>query len=564
MEVPNSMNKVEDMPQLVEGKWLLDKERDIYFTYTSIEGEGLPIPLKANEVLKDALSTLNDDQIKAFVKIMEDLQNPEKEFFCIEGYAGTGKTYLIGKVVQCIDGAVAVSAPTNKAVKVLYDHRGDFGETDDKSYSKKEDEPNRNVSYATIHRLLALRVQWTRPARGSYEEPKQILVRNYRSHPSVNQYLLLVIDEASMLDDDLFEMLNAEKNKELKVIFMGDSAQIPPINKNDSIPLMNEEREKWGIGHAILETIMRQEGDNKILQTAYQIRNGRFKEGDPILSRVSNDDVLFYNSMRIEDKKEFIGLMVTHFLGKEFNEDANYCKVIAWTNKMVNTCNEIIRRSIYPNAIRLNKIMQDEKLIANKPVFNEAHEIIFNTSDEFTVEEFLVKELVYYIPEKGSELLEQLDLELKGTEVKGHSGNQFLFKYYDCMVRYRTKSDSEGWLVRIEVLHESSEKAFWYMMKKLKQRKNWEEYTKMIEKFADVKYNYAITAHKSQGSTYRTVFLMEDDIDQNRKTLERNRIKYTACTRPKNKLFILSKLNQSREQQEKYIEKANAGLSGNS
>ena len=520
-----------------------------------LRGNTVYIPLKSEKVLADAISTLNEDQMKAFIEMMEFLQDPEKEYFSLEGYAGTGKTYLLGKVVQCIDGAVAMSAPTNKAVKVLYEHRGEFGDLNE-TRAEGEAKKNNNVSYATIHKLLALRVQWTRPARGSGKEPEQILVRNYRSSPTVNEYLLLVVDEASMLDDDLFEMIEAEKNKELKVVFMGDPAQIPPVNKTDSIPLIKEQREKYNIQHAILEKIMRQKGDNKILQLAYQVRNGRFQDRDPVMSRISNNDVLFYNSMREKSKQDFIQIMIEHFCSPVFENNPNHSKVIAWTNKMVNTCNEIIRRSIYNTHPKLDKIMLGEKLIANKPIFNDSHEIIFSTSDEFIVEEIEIKTGVYFLPKKGNELQSQLEIEIAGTEIKGVKGEEFNFKYYDCYVRYKSSPESEGWLIRIEVLHEDSEKAFWFMQKKLKSRRNWDEYTKNIEKYADVKYNYAITCHKAQGSTYENVFLIEDDIDNNRRVLERNRIKYTACTRPSNKLFILSKLNPTQEQQDEYRAKA--------
>jgi len=66
----------------------------------------------------------------------------------------------------------------------------------------------------------------------------------------------------------------------------------------------------------------------------------------------------------------------------------------------------------------------------------------------------------------------------------------------------------------------------------------------MQERFAKVKYNYAITAHKSQGSTYQHVFLIEDDIDKNPRYIEKNRIKYTAVTRPAESLKILSRKNR--------------------
>lgn len=44
-----------------------------------------------------------------------------------------------------------------------------------------------------------------------------------------------------------------------------------------------------------------------------------------------------------------------------------------------------------------------------------------------------------------------------------------------------------------------------------------------------------------QGSTYKNVLILEDDINCNKKTVERNRIKYTVYTRASDKLFILRK-----------------------
>ena len=48
----------------------------------------------------------------------------------------------------------------------------------------------------------------------------------------------------------------------------------------------------------------------------------------------------------------------------------------------------------------------------------------------------------------------------------------------------------------------------------------------------DLDYGYAITGHKSQGSTYSHVFVMENDINENWVLKERNQIKYVALTRP--------------------------------
>ena len=56
----------------------------------------------------------------------------------------------------------------------------------------------------------------------------------------------------------------------------------------------------------------------------------------------------------------------------------------------------------------------------------------------------------------------------------------------------------------------------------------------------DLDYGYAITGHKSQGSTYSHVFVMENDINENWVLKERNQIKYVALTRPSISATVLT------------------------
>jgi len=55
----------------------------------------------------------------------------------------------------------------------------------------------------------------------------------------------------------------------------------------------------------------------------------------------------------------------------------------------------------------------------------------------------------------------------------------------------------------------------------------------------DLDYGYALTAHKSQGSTYQHVMIIENDMNLNPKTKERNQIKYVALTRPTTSATLL-------------------------
>jgi hypothetical protein len=507
----------------------------------------VPIVTFDESKFEGAKSTLNEGQTLLFDALIRFINTPDAEYFTIEGYAGTGKTYAISKFVSVITSKVAVTAPTNKAVKVLADN-GELKGT--------------NVDYSTIHKLLALKLQWQYGKRGDI--PKQILVRDIFNDPHVNEYSVIILDEASMLNMEVFNLLHQEKNNSVKVIFMGDPAQIPPVNEIDSIPLLPEKRAKFRMGYYELKEIMRQGKDSQILTVAYAIRDNRFKDTDPLHKlRETGKHVIFYPEGQ---RKEFNDILLEHFMSNNFKEDANYCKLISWTNKTVDYYNKLIREKLF-NTVKLQKIMVGEKLIADTSIITRQFggvTILFNTSDEFEVVSSEIKTMPYQLPSKSN----TDELEFEG----GVKGGIYL-KYYRTKVKYGLSVDiqkgehtpeaesnepfneptadtqqADYSHQYIDILHEESEAIYAVLLKRLvsygKETKKWQPYFEMMERFAKVKYNYAITAHKAQGSTYQIVFLIEDDIDQNRRYIERNRIKYTASTRPKLFLHIISSRNK--------------------
>jgi len=67
----------------------------------------------------------------------------------------------------------------------------------------------------------------------------------------------------------------------------------------------------------------------------------------------------------------------------------------------------------------------------------------------------------------------------------------------------------------------------------------------MKESIVDLGYNYAMTSHKVQGSTYKNVYVLEDDIMSfPGGRLQRNRMIYTAVSRPTTKLVVYSAQNK--------------------
>jgi hypothetical protein len=86
------------------------------------------------------------------------------------------------------------------------------------------------------------------------------------------------------------------------------------------------------------------------------------------------------------------------------------------------------------------------------------------------------------------------------------------------------------------VVHEDSEQVFKSISASLKYNCsklgwNWKGKFFFEEQFADIKYNHAITVHKSQGSTYKTSVINIGNIMLNKKAKERQRLLYTAITR---------------------------------
>ena len=369
--------------------------------------------------------------------------------------------------------------------------------------------------------------------------PRQVLQRNMFTEPTINEYSLVIVDESSMINWEIFSLLYQELGSNLKVVFSGDPAQIPPINESDSVPLDPIKQEKYGFETGHLNKIMRQVEGNIILSVASQIRDNRFLNQDSFRAARSKENkyVQFFSSTK---QTNFRGTLLTYFDSHAFRLDPNYCKVIAWTNNVVHYYNDIIRKRLFKTE-NPDKVMKGEQMIADSPIFDD-EDIIFNTSDEFEVVDYEIKKFGYSLPGQ----LQQAELQFEG-EVSG----KFQLEYYRCNVKYfvtaQAKADGSASYKLVDILYEKDEKLLKKIIKSLaqigKETGNWRHYYSMQQRFAKVKYNYAITAHKSQGSTYQHVFLIEDDIDKNPRYIEKNRIKYTAVTRPAESLKILSKRN---------------------
>jgi len=517
--------------ELIEKGQLLPKQQDgLSKMLDSPDSENATlakdiIALNTKDLLKVGL---NEEQVAAFDSIIEFLDDAEEDAFVLKGYAGTGKTFLVQRIIEYIISTfpkerVAITAPTNKAVRVLeVDNPFNPIDINKKPVLKDVFNGRNRVNYYTVHKLLGLKEQIS-------DGGVQSFAVDSLNKSTINEYKFLVVDEVSMLDDELCHSLMQYADK-INIIFMGDPAQIPPVKKIDSIPLRKQDEYNFKV--AILRKIMRQTGEHPIVDASFLIRNNlRIKQPIPKLETILNKEekgIIFVNAET--EKNTIAAILKKYFNTPKFDTDSDYAKVIAWTNDRVDYFNKIIRQIRYGKDAAVFEV--GEKLIANKPIFKELPSkwgsrwtIAMTTSDEMEV------------------------IRVEINNKRFNEGNFKLYlKIYELtvnvwdMVNRRTVESS------IQVIHEDSideyEKAMAdakNLAKRLKSKAAWIPYYNMQKWSANVGYNYAITAHKAQGSTYTIVFLDEENIDKNPNVLERNRIKYTAYSRPTHLLYILRK-----------------------
>jgi exodeoxyribonuclease V len=446
---------------------------------------------------------------------------------CLGGIAGAGKTFLLNRVIEAVRKqqsgmAVGMTAPTHKAVRVL----------------KKHSELRFQLDFGTIHSFLALTPKINQKDGTVSYEPE------FMGRRKIDDIDILVVDESSMLDDKLFAFIEQECiNTQLKIIFMGDPLQIPPVDKKKresqayAIPFMDAIRIQKKMHYLELVEPQRQAANSPILMYAHNIRKHIKDQHIPWTFTEEDKHALelippFGNMPRLKS------LFLQYFDTPEFEADADYCKVVAWQNKTVDYFNREIRLLInkaetLPRIIVGDRLIMDAHYLVDKKIVLPNNEEIKVVSCE--VEEKTIK--YHYISPVA--LLQSMTGNIE-TETKTLT----------CRVYKVALVNDDGRVMHTHILHEDSIEEYEAVRKSLEEaarktadvyhrKKMWSEFYKIAEGFAWVKHNYAITAHKAQGSTYTYCFSMEWDILLNHSISERNSIAYVAATRASTKLFVI-------------------------
>jgi len=443
------------------------------------------------------------------------LSEATDETFLLKGYAGTGKTTIVGTIVKNIGKAkksVVLLAPTGRAAKVI------------SNYSNKE--------AFTIHKKIY------------YPKSKKGGGVSFTLQPNKHKNIIFIVDEASMIpdinqDSKLFEngsllddlMEYVYNGNNCKLLLIGDTAQLPPVKLNISPALDKSTLENYYNKTVItieLDEVVRQQKESGILFNATQIRN-TIENG--FYETFKFKAVDFPEVIRPEDGQEIMDALEDCYseLGNEETV------IIVRSNKRANVYNQNIRNRI---------LFQEEELSAGdylmvvknnyfwvKP-YSEAG-FIANGDIVEVLEIFGIKELygfrfaevsirmVDYPRMKPLETVLLLDTLLSETPSLSYEDSNRLYEE-----------------VRQDYADEKSK------YKKFMAVKN-NKYFNALQ----VKFSYAITCHKSQGGQWNTVFVEQPYLPNG---IDKDYLRwlYTAVTRATERLYLLGFKNEFFEEDE--------------
>jgi len=457
-----------------------------------------------------SMGDLNEDQVKALASIRDFLSQADRRQMVLYGAAGTGKTSLINVLLDELDKdpdspVYYCTAPTNKAVDVIAERTGrDFDRT--------------------IYSLLGLTLL-------DFTDGRPKLKKENESH--LQDYDLVIVDEASMVSLALLNEIQRQLliYTSIKVIYVGDRCQIPPVDDANNGMLKSIIFQlPWQVE---LTKVMRTAAENPILGAVTAMRADMKSPVDLFKHETAvapdGTGIYFYPLQR-----PFMNKMLEYFKRDEFKEDSSYAMAVAYTNAAVDAINEQVRSVLYPDCTRTIEVGEEVRVVKTY-----GNNIVRGQSTFFSV---------LYNVEERLRVLEIEDVEDPSYHIKCYK-----VKVKNLVRKKAKQSTATAYIIAPEGMND-------YLVQKEKlavearekanalnarghhiytPREAWKEYSAFTKFYLWFGYIYALTAHKSQGSTIQNVFVVERNINRIPEAELRNKLKYTAFTRAAKELHVL-------------------------
>lgn len=463
--------------------------------------------------------TYNKEQQSAIINAVSFLKTntDPTQYYVIEGKAGTGKTTIAKEILKEFeDEQIYVAAVSHKAKGVI---KNSFGED------------TRGKKFFSIASLLGM--------KGINDNDTQTTKFQVGTKVPLldNPPALLVIDEASMITEDVLKKIidiNSSLSRPFQMLFLGDIGQIQPIRDDQSEfyrthkDLLNKKSDIFNSKHkSKLITRVRQGEANPILPYADYFWENSQKENPEL-----NPTQHIVRNNQITDKGS---LLFSNSEGEVLNS-------------VIKAVKNAVDKGL-TNHVKIVTYHVNEKAELNQKI----HETLFGKDSDYSKGDFIILNqqfdvLPYVTMENSTEMqitgikdieedengIHILSIETNGSAYDVHDGTE----RKNCTIQVVSRNDIAKYK---DILQEMATKAKRQANGPLK-RELWRQFWRYKGLYADVDFGYAITAHKSQGSTYDIVVVDEKDIMGTSATSnqEKSELIYTALTRPRKTAIVIS------------------------
>lgn len=463
--------------------------------------------------------TYNKEQQSAIINAVSFLKTntDPTQYYVIEGKAGTGKTTIAKEILKEFeDEQIYVAAVSHKAKGVI---KNSFGED------------TRGKKFFSIASLLGM--------KGINDNDTQITKFQVGLKVPLldNPPALLVIDEASMITEDVLKKIidiNSSLSRPFQMLFLGDIGQIQPIRDEQSEfyrthkDLLNKKSDIFNSKHkSKLITRVRQGEANPILPYADYFWENSQKENpelNPTQHIVRNNQITDKGSLLFSNSEaEVLSSVIKTVKNAVEKGLTNHVKIVTYHVYEKTELNQKIHEALFGKDSDYSK---GDMLILNSPydlpdvnaTMENSSEIQIKSIQDTDVDEFGVHTLY---------------LETNGTAYT-RTGNE----QKDCVIQVVSRNDIGLYNQKLQELASRAKRQTNRALKK----QAWGDFWEYKGRYADVDFGYAITAHKSQGSTYDIVVVDEKDIMGTTATSnqEKSELIYTALTRPRKTAIVIS------------------------
>lgn len=463
--------------------------------------------------------TYNKEQQSAIVNAVSFLKTntDPTQYYVIEGKAGTGKTTIAKEILKEFeDEQIYVAAVSHKAKGVI---KSSFGDD------------TRGKKFFSIAGLLGMKgINDNDTQTTKFQVGLKVPLLD-------NPPALLVIDEASMITEDVLKKIidiNSSLSRPFQMLFLGDIGQIQPIRDEQSEfyrthkDLLNKKSDIFNSKHkSKLITRVRQGEANPILPYADYFWENSQKENPEL-----NPTQHIVRNNQITDKGS---LLFSNSEGEVLNS-------------VIKAVKNAVEKGL-TNHVKIVTYHVNEKTELNQKI----HEALFGKDSDYSKGDMLILNSPYDLPDVNATMENSSEIQIKSIqdedtdefgvhtlylETNGTAYTRTGNEQKDCVIQVVSRNDIGLYNQKLQELASYAKRQTNRALKK----QAWGDFWEYKGRYADVDFGYAITAHKSQGSTYDIVVVDEKDIMGTTATSnqEKSELIYTALTRPRKTAIVIS------------------------